>query len=112
MCIRIVDKTESAALNETFRGKKGPTNILSFHYDDIALPSTNTLGDLACCAEIIESEATQQHKTIQAHWQHMLVHGILHLLGYDHEQPTEAEIMEQLEIHILQQLNVSNPYAD
>lgn len=112
LCIRIVDKTESAYLNETFRQKQGPTNILSFHYDQDDHEPTESLGDLAICAEIVNSEAKIQHKTPEEHWAHIVIHGVLHLLGYDHIKDQDAEKMEALEIKILKQLGYTNPYED
>lgn len=107
LCIRIVDKKESAHLNERFRNKKGPTNVLSFGYDHQAA----LLGDLAICAELVKEEANQQQKTMRAHWAHLTVHGILHLLGYDHVKLRDAKKMEALEIVILDKLGYSNPYG-
>lgn len=102
LCIRIVNEEESARLNETFRHKKGPTNVLSFE----------TLGDLAICGDIVEKEAKSQHKDIEAHWAHLTVHGILHLAGYDHEKEEDAKKMEDLEIKILKKLGYGNPYLE
>ena len=110
--IRIVDVEEMSALNFTYRHKKGPTNVLSFPFTmpddiDIAIP---ILGDIVICADVIEREASEQNKIREAHWAHMIVHGIFHLLGYDHETDSEAEVMESLEIEILQALGFPNPY--
>jgi probable rRNA maturation factor len=108
--LRIVDEAEIAELNHAYRGKNYATNVLSFPADlppELNLPH---LGDIVICAAIVEQEATEQEKPIEAHWAHMIVHGTLHLLGYDHIDDDEAEAMEQLEIAILSQLNYPNPY--
>ncbi len=112
MTIRIVDEAESATLNEQYRGIKGPTNVLSFPYDPIPGISDNLLGDIVICAPIIEIEAQEQHKTLLAHWAHMVVHGCLHLLGFNHELPEEAEEMEALETELLVKLGFPPPYGD
>ena len=108
--LRIVDTEEGAELNEHWRQKKGPTNVLSFPSDlpeELQLP---LLGDLVVCAPVVEREAQEQKKALQAHWAHMIVHGTLHLLGYDHIEDNEAEEMEALESVIIQQLGFSAPY--
>lgn len=110
VCISIIDSKASAALNETYRQKSGPTNVLSFTYDAIPGAQPESLGDLAICAELVESEALAQHKKSSAHWAHLTVHGVLHLLGYDHIVEDEAIAMESLEIQILQKLGFENPY--
>ncbi len=108
--IRIIDKTESAELNHHFRHRTGPTNILSFPDQDFDGIPADSLGDLAICAELVEEEAQNQQKTSTAHWAHLIIHGTLHLLGFDHIKTEEATRMEALEIEILQSLNFSNPY--
>ena len=108
--IKIVDKTESQQLNETFRHKKGPTNILSFSYDQIPGFEQTSLGDLAICAEIVENEANSLNIDISDHWAHLTIHGTLHLLGYDHIEEDDAKIMEALEVSILKHFNIANPY--
>jgi probable rRNA maturation factor len=112
--LRFVDESESRELNANFRGKDKPTNVLSFPAN---LPAEvvkqigiEFLGDIVICASVLESEALQQGKTIAAHWAHLTVHGTLHLLGFDHETENEAQVMENLEIHALQQLGFTNPY--
>lgn len=110
--IRIVDEKESAYLNEEFRKKSGPTNILSFYYDPMLGFENESLGDLAICKKKVMAEAEAARIPTTAHWAHLTVHGILHLLGYDHEKNEEAEIMENLEITILHKLGFENPYAD
>ncbi|TAL48469.1 MAG: rRNA maturation RNase YbeY [Methylovulum sp.] len=111
--IRIVDEQESAELNEQYRNKHGATNILSFPFEapDIAGIEFDLLGDLVICAPVLEREAQQQNKTLADHWAHIVVHGVLHLRGYDHINDDDADIMEHKEIIILQQLNINNPYT-
>lgn len=110
LTIRIVDEAESTLLNETYRHKKGPTNILSFQSDPIPGFAAESLGDLAICAPLVVKEATLQHKKIAAHWAHLLIHGVLHLLEYDHMRDEDAQVMEALEIKILHDLGFANPY--
>jgi probable rRNA maturation factor len=110
--VRIVDEQESAELNEQYRHKQGPTNILSFPVEVPEGIDLNLLGDLVVCAPVLEREALQQQKTLNNHWAHIIVHGVLHLLGYDHINDDDAEVMENTEIKILQQLNISNPYLE
>lgn len=110
--IRIVDEEESATLNEQYRGKMGPTNVLSFPYDPIPGITENLLGDLIICAPLVEAEAQAQHKTLIAHWAHLVVHGTLHLLGFNHECPKEAAEMEGLETELLLKLGFPPPYGD
>lgn len=108
--VRIVDTAESAALNERYRGKAGPTNVLSFSYD-VGELTPCFLGDLIICAPVVRQEAQAQGKPADAHWAHMIVHGIMHLRGYDHMNDDEAKIMEELEADILQTLGFPNPYS-
>ncbi len=108
--VRIVDEQESTELNEQYRHKKGPTNILSFPIDVPEGIELNLLGDLVICAPILKKEALEQHKALTDHWAHIIVHGVLHLLGYDHIDDDEAEFMESKEITILNKLNIKNPY--
>lgn len=110
LTIRIIDEAESASLNQTYRQKKGPTNILSFRDDPIPGFISDSLGDLAICAPLVLQEANAQHKQTEAHWAHLLVHGVLHLLNYDHINDEDAEVMEALEIKILEKLGYNNPY--
>jgi probable rRNA maturation factor len=109
--VRIVDEEESAELNQQYRHKKGPTNILSFPVEVPEGIELNLLGDLVICAPILEKEAFEQHKALTDHWAHIIVHGVLHLLGYDHIDDDEAELMESKEITILNTLNIKNPYT-
>ncbi len=112
LTLRIVDRDESATLNKTYRDKDGPTNVLSFPFEaPPGVPDDNHyLGDLVICAEVVKQEAIDQHKDLTAHWAHMVIHGILHLLGYDHQTKAEAHEMEGIEITILKRLNFKNPY--
>lgn len=110
LSVRIVDEQEITGLNERYRHKPGPTNVLSFPFEaDIPL-EVPLLGDLVICAAVVEREAREQNKSVAAHWAHMLVHGTLHLLGYDHVTDAQAHEMESTEIQVLQQLGFSNPY--
>jgi probable rRNA maturation factor len=108
--VRIVDEAESAQLNRQYRNKEGSTNILSFPAELPKELNLTLLGDLVVCAPVIEQEAELQQKHLADHWAHIIVHGVLHLIGYDHINDEDAEIMEQREIGILQQLNITNPY--
>lgn len=108
--IRIVDVEESQSLNHEYRGKDKPTNVLSFPFEAPAHVELPLLGDLVICAQVVQQEAKEQNKTEQAHWCHMIIHGSLHLLGYDHIEDSEAEEMEQLEIDLLKELGFKNPY--
>ena len=110
LTVRLVDVEESQQLNRQYRGKDKPTNVLSFPADlpeELNLP---LLGDLVICAPVVASEAQEQHKAPSAHWAHMVVHGTLHLLGYDHIEDADAEIMETLETRILAGLGIDDPY--
>ena len=110
MTVRIVDEAESHELNLTYRGKDRPTNVLSFPFecpDEVELP---LLGDLVICRQVVEREAAEQEKALIAHWANMVVHGSLHLLGYDHIEDDEAEEMESLETQIMQGLGFDDPY--
>ena len=110
LSIRIVDTEESRTLNLQYREKDRPTNVLSFPCDLPEKVDVPLLGDLVICAQVVEREALEQNKSIEQHWAHMAVHGTLHLLGFDHETDSEAEVMERLEIKILDSLGFSNPY--
>ena len=104
--IRIVDSDESKNLNNIYRKKKYPTNVLSFLVDD----EVHLIGDIVLCAPVIEKEALEQSKKIEAHYAHLIIHGALHLYGYDHENKKDADIMEAKEIKILTKLGYKNPY--
>ncbi|MDH5778060.1 MAG: rRNA maturation RNase YbeY [Gammaproteobacteria bacterium] len=110
MTVRIVDEDESSQLNQTYRHKSGSTNVLSFPFEQAPGIEVPLLGDLVICAPVVEREAIEQHKTAKAHWAHMVVHGTLHLQGYDHISPADSAQMEQLETDILARLGYSNPY--
>lgn len=112
--LKFVEKPVSAELNSQYRGKQSATNVLSF---PAAFPDALSqqldflpLGDIVVCPEVLEQEAKQQHKEAQAHWAHLLIHGLLHLLGYDHETAECAKTMEELEIKALEKLGFPNPY--
>ena len=112
LSIRLVDEIESADLNATYRGKTGPTNVLSFPFDsDIELTPV-LLGDLVICVPVVEREAGEQTKLREHHWAHMVIHGCLHLLGYDHIDEADAVEMETLEGEILASLAINNPYKE
>jgi probable rRNA maturation factor len=106
----MVNDAEMARLNRRFRGKAGPTNVLSFQIEVPAGVDTPHLGDIVICADVIRREAREQGKRVQAHWCHMVVHGVLHLLGYDHENERDGAIMERKETAILSRLGFPNPY--
>ena len=108
--IRIVDADESEDLNRQYRGKGAPTNVLSFPFQSPIEIEVELMGDLVICAPVVIEEATQQHKELQAHWAHMMVHGCLHLLGFDHENDHDAEKMELLERQIMSNLGYADPY--
>ena len=110
--IRIVDEDEMIEFNEQYRNKQGLTNILSFPFEVPEMVDSSLLGDLLVCAPVIENEAELQNKVLVHHWAHMIVHGVLHLLGYDHINDLEAEEMEALEIKILKIININNPYQE
>ncbi|GGB60944.1 rRNA maturation RNase YbeY [Shewanella inventionis] len=112
LTIRIVDIVESQHLNLTYRGKDKPTNVLSFPFEappEVELP---LLGDLVICATVVEQEAIEQNKPLNAHWAHMVIHGCLHLLGYDHIIDEEADEMESLETQLVEGLGFSDPYKE
>lgn len=111
LAIRFVDSEEMRQLNKQFRGKDKHTNVLSFP-NPMPLELRDTyLGDIVICVPVIEMEAAEQNKDPIAHYAHMLVHGILHLLGYDHQAEDEAKIMESIEVNILANLGFSDPYG-
>ena len=113
--LRIVDEEEGGELNARYRQKSGPTNVLSFPADDSSegLPPElpRMLGDIVVCAPVVAREASSQGKEAEAHWAHLFVHGALHLLGYDHEEPADAEAMESVEKQILARYGIGDPYA-
>ena len=110
--IRIVDNEEMLALNQRYRQQNKATNVLSFVAELPDIVDDPLLGDVIICASVVQNEAREQHKCVSSHWAHMVVHGILHLLGYDHIDSADARIMEQLEIQILLTLGFNNPYLE
>lgn len=112
LTIRLVSINEMVMLNKRYRNKEGPTNILSFRMTQIkgleyAVP---LLGDMVLCPEIVNEQAKEQHKPLESHWAHLIIHGTLHLLGHDHQNQIDATHMESLEIQLMEQLNFNNPY--
>ena len=118
MAVRIVDEDESRALNKRFRHVDKPTNVLAFPADDVELAALrddtegHALGDLVICGPVVVREAAEQEKDPRNHWLHLLLHGTLHLLGYDHENAQEAAEMESLEARILGLRGIADPYRD
>jgi len=110
LTVRIVTADEIQELNRNYRHKDKPTNVLSFPFEKIEGIELPLLGDVVICAAVVAAEAQQQNKPLLDHWAHMVVHGVLHLLGHDHMNEIEAEVMESLEINILQRLSIANPY--
>ena len=121
--VRVVGAAESRRLNALYRGKDNPTNVLSFPPAPLPAQAPDApvsarwrgtdarpLGDLVICAQVVRSEAREQRKPLKAHWAHLVVHGALHLIGYDHERETEARRMERREIAVLRRLGFTNPY--
>ena len=117
--VRVVGAAESRRLNARYRGKDKPTNVLSFPPSPLPQPvrgapaardDSRPLGDLVICAQVVRSEARAQGKLLQAHWAHLVVHGALHLIGYDHEREAEAKRMERREVAVLRRLGFANPY--
>ncbi|MBL4899333.1 MAG: rRNA maturation RNase YbeY [Colwellia sp.] len=110
LTIRLVNLAESQQLNNQYRKINKPTNVLSFPFEVPDGIELNLLGDLVVCVQIVEQEAKEQGKALFDHWAHMIIHGCLHLLGYDHINDTDADEMEALEIKILATLSINNPY--
>ena len=120
--VRIVDDAEIHQLNQQYRGKDKATNVLSFPFEmpELVLPDgvhldesmSNFLGDIVICAQVVKQESKQQNKMIGHHWAHMLIHGTLHLLGYDHIEEHDAQEMEGIEIAILRKLGIDDPYQN
>ena len=110
LCLRIVDEQEAKTLNKQYRKIDKATNVLSFPAELPSHLKINFLGDIVICAPIVTLEAQEYNKDLKNHWAHLLIHGILHLQGYDHEEKIDAEKMESLEIKILHSLGIPNPY--
>ena len=112
LTIRLVDEQESQQLNKEYRSKDAPTNVLSFPFESPIPMELPLLGDLIICKQVVETQANEQGKSKMAHWAHMVVHGCLHLLGYDHINKEDAQTMESREIAIMGQLGFANPYIE
>jgi len=110
LSIRLVGRKESRRLNRQYRGKDTDTNVLSFPADLPAAIGIDLLGDVVICAARVADEAREQGKPASAHWAHLTIHGVLHLLGYDHERAEDAGVMEVLEVALLESLGIPNPY--
>ena len=112
LAVRVVARPESRRLNAQYRGKDKPTNVLSFPVPGGDTPPgmPRPLGDLVICAAVVRVEALEQGKALKAHWAHLVVHGALHLVGYDHMQPDDAQRMERREISVLRRFGIANPY--
>ena len=108
--IRLVDNEEIVALNKKYRKKNKPTNIIAFQFETPQGVTTNYLGDIVICIPVVKQEAKIQHKTFNIHLAHLVIHGTLHLLGYDHKTKKMTEEMETLEIKYLKKLGIANPY--
>ena len=112
LTIRLVDVVESQQLNKQYREKDKPTNVLSFPFDVPEGVELNLLGDIVICAQVVAQESLEQNKELHTHWAHMVTHGCLHLLGYDHISDSDAAEMESLEIKILAKQGFNNPYHE
>lgn len=112
LTLRLVDLSESQKLNFDYRDKNKPTNVLSFPFEAPEHIEMSFLGDLVVCASVVEREANEQQKQYHDHWAHLCIHGLLHLLGYDHIQDEEAQEMEGIETAILAKLSIDDPYQD
>ena len=110
LTVRVVGEEEMAQLNRRYRGRNQPTNVLSFPIEPLSGMCTNLLGDIVVCGPVVDREAAIQHKPPMGHWAHMVIHGMLHLVGYDHESDQEATAMETLEKSVLERLGFSDPY--
>jgi probable rRNA maturation factor len=109
--VLLVGARRSRSLNARYRGRDRSTNVLSFPAPAVAARSAGALGDLVICPAVLRAEAREQRKDVGAHWAHMVVHGMLHLLGYDHQRARDAQRMERREVRILRSLGIANPYV-
>lgn len=112
LTIRLVESSESQQLNHQYRNRNTPTNVLSFPFELPEGIELDLLGDLVICAEVVEQEAKQQNKSLTDHWAHMVIHGCLHLLGFDHINENDADEMETLETQLLFTLGIADPYIE
>jgi probable rRNA maturation factor len=110
LSVRVVDEAEITALNRRYRGKDSATNVLSFPFEGLAGVDSALLGDVVICAPVVAAEAVQQGKPLQAHWAHLVIHGVLHLQGYDHHADAEAQRMEAAETRLLASLGYPDPW--
>ncbi|MCG8325672.1 MAG: rRNA maturation RNase YbeY [Thiotrichales bacterium] len=110
--VRIVEEDESSELNRRYRNKTGPTNVLSFAYEMDTGSDSKLTGDIVICASIVAREAGEQNKELVSHWAHMVIHGTLHLMGYDHESDDDASKMETLECKLMSHLGYPDPYLE
>ena len=110
LSVLVVGPARSRSLNRRYRGHDSATNVLSFPAAPLASGALAFLGDLVICPQVLQREARAQRKAPRAHWMHMVIHGVLHLMGYDHEQPAQAHTMERREARLLRSLGVANPY--
>ena len=108
--VRVVTRDEMQNLNVRFRGQNSATNVLSFPSDDLGSQRRGVSGDIAVCSVVVQTEAQEQNKAADAHWAHMIIHGVLHLCGYDHTTDAAATDMESIEVLILRQLGFPDPY--
>ncbi len=110
--LRLVDAEEGQMLNHDYRDKDYATNVLTFVFDEMPDVDLPLMGDIVLCAPVVEREAAEQGKALEAHYCHLTVHGVLHLQGYDHETDAEAEVMEAREREIVMKLGYPDPYPD
>ena len=110
MSVLLVSERRSRTLNARYRGRDKSTNVLSVPVPPVLARSAGCLGDLVICPAVLRAEAREQHKPVRAHWAHMVVHGLLHLMGYDHERERDAQRMERREVRVLRRLGFANPY--